>query len=141
MDRRTRSDKRQAGTLHCLSCYRWADKQAAIVGRELDLKTARKLAGKRSGASLSEQTDVAPVQTPSGFDHECAWREGAVKLARCVVWTLQTGGKLGMGSGMVMRVVDGKKTIERWDKDFIAALSFIGIEMVDKKPKKPTKRK
>ena len=41
-----------------------------------------------------------------------------------------------MGSGMVLKMVDGKRTIERWDKDFVDALDFIGIEMVDKKPKK-----
>lgn len=116
-------------------CYRWADKRADIVGRELDLKAARKLVGKR------EPVAAATSQAPSGFDHECDWRKGAIKLARCVVWTLQTGGKLGMGSGMVMRVVDGKKTVERWDKELIEALAFIGIEVSDPKPKKRSKRK
>ena len=73
-----------------------------------------------------------------GFEHECDWRTAALKLARCVVWTLQTDGKLGIGSGMVMKVVNGKKTVERWDKDFIEALAFIGIE-VGEKPSKKTK--
>jgi hypothetical protein len=68
-------------------------------------------------------------------DHDCHWREAAIKLARCVVATLQADGKIGMGSGMVMRVKDGKKTIERWDKDFHEALAFIGIEVVDKPAK------
>jgi hypothetical protein len=72
----------------------------------------------------------------AGFDHQCDWREAAIKLARCVVMTLQTNGKIGVGSGMVMSVVDGKRVIERWDKDFIEALAFIGIEMTDKKPDK-----
>ena len=110
--------------------YRWADKRADIVGRELDLKAARKLAGKREPAA------VAPTAAPSGFEHECDWRKAAVMLAKCVVATVQTGGKIGMGSGMVMKVVDGKKSIERWDKDFIEALAFIGIEFSDEKPKK-----
>lgn len=76
--------------------------------------------------------------TIKGFDHDCDWRKATVMLAKCVVATLQTDGKIGMGSGMVMRVKGGKKTIERWDKDFIEALAFIGIEMVDKK--KPAKK-
>ena len=113
--------------------YRWADKRADIVGRELDLKTARKLAGKR------EPAGATPKPAPSGFDHECDWRKAAVMLAKCVVATVQAGGKIGMGSGMVMKVVDGKKSIERWDKDFIEALAFIGIEFSDEKPKKSKK--
>ncbi|HSX22898.1 MAG TPA: hypothetical protein VLE97_09015 [Gaiellaceae bacterium] len=68
-------------------------------------------------------------------NHNCHWREAAIKLARCVVATLQADGKIGMGSGMVMSVKDGKKIIERWDKDFQEALAFIGIEVVDKPPK------
>ena len=120
-------------------CYRWDDKRVEVVGRELDLEAACNLVGKRV------RDDGAPKQ---GFDHECDWRTAALKLARCVVWTLQTGGKLGMGTGMVMKVVDGKKTVERWDKDFVEALAFIGIEVSDPKPKKrsppspkkPTKR-
>lgn len=113
--------------------YRWADKRADIVGREVDLRTARKLAGKRE-----------PDKIPEGpnFEHTCDWRKAAVMLAQCVVATIQTGGKIGMGSGMVMKKVDGKTTIERWDKDFIEALAFIGIEFEDKpkKAKKLTKR-
>ena len=112
--------------------YRWADKRADIIGRELDLRTARKLVGKR----VPEKPEK--IDAPN-FDHECDWRKAALKLAKCVVWTIQTGGKLGMGSGMVMKVVDGKKTIERWDKDLIEALAFIGLEVVDKK-KRTTKR-
>lgn len=77
--------------------------------------------------------------TIKGFDHDCDWRKATVMLAKCVVATLQADGKIGMGSGMVMRVKGGKKTIERWDKDFIEALAFIGIEMVD--TKKPDKKR
>lgn len=110
--------------------YRWADKRADIVGREVDLRTARKLVGKRA--------PDASTATPQNFDHTCDWRKAAVKLAACVVATIQTGGKIGMGSGMVMKVEGGKTTIERWDKDFIEALAFIGIEVTDRK-KKPAK--
>ena len=124
------SGKRGRYTVYRL--YRWADKRADIIGREIDLRTARKLVGKRASESV-----------PGGpsFDHDCDWRKAALKLAKCVVATIQTGGKIGMGSGMVLKMVDGKRTIERWDKDFVDALDFIGIEMVDKKPKKPAKRK
>jgi hypothetical protein len=101
----------------------WANKGTKIIGREVDLVTARKLAGTRPG---------------KGADFD--WRKATLMLAKCVIATVQTGGKIGMGSGMVMSVVDGKKTIERWDKDFVEALAFIGIEMVDKKPKGPKKR-
>lgn len=111
--------------------YRWADKRADIVGRELDLRAARKVAGKRA---LDEST------ARGRFDHDCDWRKAAVKLAACVVATVKTGGKIGMGSGMVMRVVDGKRTVERWDKDFIEALAFIGIEVTDGKPSRPKER-
>ena len=128
------SGKRGRYTVYRL--YRWADKRADIIGREIDLRTARKLVGKR-------EPDEGTTTHPN-FDHMCDWRKAAIMLAKCVVATIQTGGKIGMGSGMVMKVVDGKRTVERWDKDFVAALDFIGLEVVDKKPKKPkkpTKRK
>jgi hypothetical protein len=112
--------------------YRWGDKRADIIGRELDLKAARKLVGKREVESIPKSPD---------FDHMCDWRKASLMLAKCVAATIQTGGKIGMGTGMVMKVVDGKTTIERWDKDFVEALDFIGLKVVDKKPKKPPKRK
>lgn len=71
--------------------------------------------------------------------HTCDWRKAAIKLARCVVMVLQTDGKIGVGSGLVMRTEGKKKVLERWDKDFIEALAFIGIEVVDKP--KASKRK
>lgn len=73
------------------------------------------------------------IREVKGFKHNCAWREAALRLAKCVVTTLQTDGKIGVGSGLVMKVVDGERFVERWDKDFIEALAFVGIEMVDKK--------
>lgn len=124
------SGKRGRYTVYRL--YRWADKRADIIGRELDLRAARKLVGKR------EPQKPANVDEPN-FDHDCDWRKAAMKLAKCVVWTIQTGGKLGVGSGMVMRVVDGKQTVERWDTELIEALAFIGLEVVDKKKRKPTR--
>jgi hypothetical protein len=126
------SGKRGRYTVYRL--YRWADKRADIIGRELDLNAAKKLVGKRE----PDKTD-STAQEPN-FDHDCDWRKAALKLAKCVIWTIQTGGKLGMGSGMVMKVVDGKKTVERWDKDLIESLAFIGLEVVDK-PDKKSKRK
>lgn len=130
------SGKRGRYTVYRL--HRWADKRADIIGRELDLRAARKLVGKRE----PEKSDK--LDAPN-FDHDCDWRKAALKLAKCVVWTIQTGGKLGMGSGMVMKVVDGKRTVERWDKELIEALAFIGLEVVDKKgpkaPKTTTKRR
>ena len=126
------SGKRGRYTVYQL--YRWADKQADIIGRELDLKAARKLVGKR------EPDATLPTPSSRGFDHECDWRTAAIKLAKCVAATVQADGKIGMGSGMVMVVVDGKRTIERWDKDFIEALAFIGIEVSDKPAKKPKRK-
>ena len=85
------------------------------------------------------------LKTPAikGFEHDCDWRKATVKLAQCVVATLRTDGKIGVGSGLVTKVVDGKRIVERWDKDFIEALAFIGIEVSDKRPtdkkSKPTK--
>jgi hypothetical protein len=116
--------------------YYWGNKGADIVGREIDLRTARKLADKY-------EPDKARSKGPN-FDHQCDWRKAARMLAKCVVATIQAGGKIGMGTGMVLKMVDGKTSLERWDKDFVEALDFIGIEMVDKKsgnPKKPKKRK
>ena len=125
------SGKRDRYTVYRL--YRWADKRADIVGREIDLRAARKLAGKR-------EPDKIDASRPS-FNHDCDWRTAALKLAKCVVATIQTGGKIGVGSGMVMKAVDGKRTLVRWDTVFIEALDFIGLEVVDKKPKKPKKSK
>jgi hypothetical protein len=79
---------------------------------------------------------TTPKAKKRAFDHQCDWREAALKLAKCVVATIKTGGKIGMGTGMVMKEVEGKTVIERWDKDFIEALEFIGLEVVDVKPKK-----
>ena len=72
-------------------------------------------------------------------DHDCFWREAATKLAGCVVATLMADGKIGLGSGLVMKVKDGKRVVERWDKDFHEALAFVGIEIVEKQ-KKTTKK-
>ena len=80
------------------------------------------------------------TRAAKGFEHDCDWRKAAIKLAQCVVATLKTDGKIGMGSGLVMKVVDGKRSVERWDKDFIEALAFIGIEVTDGK-KKPKAKK
>ena len=129
------SGKRGRYTVYRL--YRWAGKQADIIGREVDLATARKLAGKRTLRATEGSS-----QQPS-LEHHCDWRKAALMLAKCVVATIQTRGKIGMGSGMVMKMVDGKRTIERWDKDFVEALAFIGIELVDKieAPDKKTTKK
>jgi hypothetical protein len=56
-------------------------------------------------------------------------------LAKCVITTLQTDGKIGMGTGLVTCKVGGKRIVERWDKNFIEALAFIGIKMTEQKPK------
>jgi len=123
------SGKRGRYTVYRL--HQWGDKRADIIGRELDLVAARKLVAKRASEGVPEG--------PS-FNHDCDWRKAAVMLAQCAVATIQTGGKIGMGSGMVMRTIGGKTTIERWDKDFIAALAFIGVEVSDKKPKPKTSK-
>ncbi len=73
------------------------------------------------------------IRKVKGFKHTCAWREASIMLAKCVIATLQTDGKIGMGTGLVMKVVDGRRIVERWDKAFIEALAFIGIKVVDKK--------
>ena len=110
-------------------------------------KTARtattKAATKTSTNSAKKLTKKAKAKSnkPASkkvvdFAHDCDWRTAALQLARCVVWTLRADGKLGMGSGMVMKVVDGKRVVERWDKDFIEALAFIGLEVMEKPVKK-----
>jgi hypothetical protein len=67
------------------------------------------------------------------------WKTAALKLAKCVVATMQTDGKIGMGSGLVYH----QGVVERWDRPFIDALAYIGVELVAK-PKatkfKPTKK-
>ena len=63
-----------------------------------------------------------------------SWKTAALKLAKCVVATIQADGKIGAGTGLVMhRDSTGKTRIERWDKDFVEALAYIGIEVVEKK--------
>lgn len=83
-----------------------------------------------------KKTKVKP-----GADHDCYWREAAMKLAQCVITTVQADGKIGVGTGLVMTKVNGKTTIERWDKAFVEALAFIGIEVVRKPPHKAKKAK
>ena len=67
---------------------------------------------------------------------ECfSWKIAALKLAKCVVATIHTDGKIGMGTGLVMsRDVTGKMHFERWDSEFIEALAYIGLKVVDKSP-------
>lgn len=89
----------------------------------------------------SKKTKGEAKGKKQGLDHQCAWREAAIKLARCVVATLQADGKIGVGSGMVMKRVDGKMVVERWDKDFHEALAFVGIKLVDKPKSKRSKRR
>jgi hypothetical protein len=62
-------------------------------------------------------------------------------LAKCVITTILTDGKIGMGTGLVMSKVNGKRVVEPWDKDFIEALAFIGIEVTERKPKARSKSK
>jgi len=70
-----------------------------------------------------------------------SWKTAALKLAKCVVMTIQTDGKIGVGSGLMMRRGDdGKSYVKRWDKDFIEALAYIGVEVVEK-PKQPKRRR
>lgn len=91
--------------------------------------------------SKKTKTKIKTKGKKQGFDHRCDWREAAIKLARCVVATLQADGKIGVGSGMVMKRVDGKMIVERWDKDFHEALAFVGIKLVDKPKSKRSKRR
>ena len=47
---------------------------------------------------------------------------------------MQADGKIGAGTGLVMhRDSAGKTRIESCDEDFVEALAYIGIEVVDKK--------
>jgi hypothetical protein len=81
------------------------------------------------------------MKTKPKLDHECDWKKASLMLAKCVVFTLQTDGKLGVGSGLIMKKTkNGKRVVERWDKDFIEALAFIGIEVVPVEPKKQKRR-
>jgi hypothetical protein len=80
------------------------------------------------------------MKVKPGTDHDCYWKEAAMKLAHCVITTVQADGKIGVGSGLVMSKVNGKTTIERWDKAFIEALAFIGIEVVDSPRAKPARK-
>ena len=66
------------------------------------------------------------------------WRKAALALARCVIADIQSGGKLGMGSGLVFsKREDGSPVVQRWDVEHLAALEYIGIEFEDA----PKKRK
>jgi hypothetical protein len=80
------------------------------------------------------------MKVKPGTDHDCYWREAAMKLAQCVITTVQADGKIGVGSGLVMSKVNGKTVIERWDKSFIEALAFIGIAVVDKPRASPARK-
>jgi hypothetical protein len=71
-----------------------------------------------------------------------SWKTAALKLAKCVVLTIQSNGKIGVGSGQILyRDAAGKMHIQHWDKDFVEALAYIGIEVVDKPKSKARLRK
>mgnify|MGYP001561852896 CR=1 FL=1 len=84
---------------------------------------------------MSKTRGKTRTRGAEGFNCHCHWRTATIMLAQCVIATLQTDGKIGMGTGLVMKVVDGKRIVERWDKDFLEALAFIGIEMTERKKK------
>jgi hypothetical protein len=53
-------------------------------------------------------------------------RQMTIALAKCVALTLNTRGKIGVGSGMTM---DTKtKEIKRWEEQFFDALDAVGIK-------------
>lgn len=95
-------------------------------------RKARARAGSEVKADVAHVNRTAPRRHAPSLDHQCHWRTAAMKLASCVVATLRTNGKIGVGTGMVMTRVNGQTVIERWDKDFIEALAFIGVEVVDR---------
>jgi len=86
------------------------------------------------------QKKVPKVKKKLGHDHDCFWREASMKLAKCVIFVIQTDGKLGVGSGMVLNGEGGKVVVERWDKSLIEALAFIGLDVVERPSKKPKRR-
>ena len=57
------------------------------------------------------------------------WRQSAIELASCAVFTLQTGKHLGRGSGVICkRDKNGKMvSVERWEEKFFDALETIGV--------------
>ncbi len=66
-------------------------------------------------------------------------RASTVKLAQCVYMTLASGGKLGVGSGMVL---DTKtKTVRHWSTEFFDALDSIGLVYDREAFFKPTKKR
>lgn len=68
------------------------------------------------------------------------WRKAALALARCVVADIQSGGRLGMGTGLVFsKRDDGSSVVQRWDVEHIAALRYIGIEFEDAPKKRKAK--
>jgi hypothetical protein len=86
------------------------------------------------------KTAKRPTKRAKGKRERFSWKTAALKLAKCVVLTIQSNGKIGVGSGQVMyRDAAGKMHIQRWDKDFVEALAYIGIEVVDK-PKSKARR-
>lgn len=65
------------------------------------------------------------------------WKEAAMRLARCCVTVIQSGGKLGMGSGLLISKDEtGRKIVRRWDQGHLEALKYIGIEFEDAPAKK-----
>lgn len=97
---------------------------------------------KKAAKKVARKSATKPAKGKKlGPDHECFWREAAMKLARCVAFTLQADGKPGVGSGMVMKREAGKIIAERWDKDFKEALAFICLEVVDKPDTKQRRRR
>ena len=53
-------------------------------------------------------------------------KKATIALAKCVKFTLDTGGKPGVGSGMLYN--RETKQVTHWETDFFDALDLIGIE-------------
>lgn len=54
------------------------------------------------------------------------WKKAALALANCAVLTLQSKGRLGVGSGMMIDLKT--RHVERWEIKFFDALDLVGIE-------------
>jgi hypothetical protein len=57
-------------------------------------------------------------------------REATLRLASCVILALDTRGRIGVGSGMLLlrNPKTGKVVLKRWEEGFFDALDAIGIE-------------
>jgi len=84
----------------------------------------------RGAARCIEREQRARAKTRGKANKKPFPREATLRLASCAILALDTRGRIGVGSGMLLlrNPKTGKVVLKRWEEGFFDALDAIGVE-------------